>query len=167
MPILLAVSPLAAMRSAPTITSWTPPSFITWAAMLSQMSVTAMPLLQLPGGQPRPLQQRPGLVGEDWKRSALLGGGENTARAVPYSAVARPPALQCVSTPCRRRSDAAPPRRWPGTCGDLSSSMAQGFCQEQARQFRGRDFSGSSSTRRSMRSRAQNRLTAVGRLVRK
>ena len=78
MPILLAVSPLAAMRSAPTTTSWTRPSFITWAAMLSQISVTSMPrLLQLPGGQPGALEQRPGLVGEDAEAPALLGGGED------------------------------------------------------------------------------------------
>ena len=35
------------------------------------------PPLQLPGGQPGPLEQRPGLVGEDVERLALLVGGED------------------------------------------------------------------------------------------
>ena len=42
-PILLAKSPLAAMRSAPTTTAWILPARIRLAAMLSQMTVVGMP----------------------------------------------------------------------------------------------------------------------------
>src|SRR6267378_2966745 len=42
-PILLATSPLAAMRSAPTMTTSTSPRLIRWPAMLSVISVHGMP----------------------------------------------------------------------------------------------------------------------------
>ena len=56
------------------------PSLITWAAMLSQMSVTSMPSLQqLPRRQPRALEKRARLVGEDGDALALLHRGADDA----------------------------------------------------------------------------------------
>ena len=42
-PILLQASPLAATRSQPTNTALTQPFFMTWEAMLSQMTVVSTP----------------------------------------------------------------------------------------------------------------------------
>ena len=73
-PILLAVSPLAAMRSAPVMTASMRPSRITWAAAESQMSVASMPCCsQLPHGEPCALQQRAGFVGPHVRALAAAG----------------------------------------------------------------------------------------------
>ena len=73
-PILLATSPLAAMRSAPTMTaSHLPLLHHRRGHVVADHGDGDAVLLQLVGGDAAALQQRAGLVGEDVEPHALLG----------------------------------------------------------------------------------------------
>ena len=85
-PTLLATSPLAAIRSAPTTTPSTRPDRISPAAAESTMTRCgdAGPA-QFPGGQPAALQQRPGLAHVDQlERLGRVQFGDDAQRRAPF-----------------------------------------------------------------------------------
>ena len=102
-PILFAVSPLAAIRSAPVTTTSTSPAAISEPAAASAITACGNPdRLELPRGEPRALQQRPRLVDEHAlerpllprgaqraERGAVAAGGEAAGVAVRERARAR------------------------------------------------------------------------------
>ena len=136
--------------------------------MLSQISVTSMPrCLQLPGGQPRPLEQRPGLVGEDVEAPPLLGRGEHDGQG--RAVIGR---RQAAGVAVRQHALAFADQAAPAA--PMARHMRAIFLLDRPRlveQLRvssaGDRSSADPATQRSMRSSAQKRLTAVGRLVRR
>ena len=122
--------------------------------------------LELPGGQPGTLEQRPGLVGKDMHGRALLMGGEDHGEggaviggcqaagvAVRQNAVPRP------DQRCPEPADCAAHRAVflvdvPG----LRRAAFRGAARPSSRSIRGQAALHAVD--------AQNRLTAVGRLVR-
>ena len=80
MPILFAVSPFAAMRSAPVITQSTSPAAISEAAAESAITACGIDArLELPGGEPRALQERPRLVDPDVREQPALPAPSSSA----------------------------------------------------------------------------------------
>ena len=163
---MLATSPLAAMRSAPTITASTSPRAIRWPAMLSAMSVVGMPSLDSSQAVSR-APWRYGRVssaqhvldlalprrGADHaQRRAVARGGQSARVAVGEHARARPGSARPPGRPCGGR----PPRPPPGWPAPPRAARPAGP---------GRPWPRRVSKRRRMRSMAQKRLTAVGRVA--
>ncbi|MOA23847.1 hypothetical protein D3C78_1444940 [compost metagenome] len=97
MPILFATSPLAVMRSAPTITQVMPLVFMMWAAAESALRVTGMPSL----ASSQAVRREPcshGRVSSAYTRSTIpsMNAPRITPSAVPKPPVANAPVLQCV-----------------------------------------------------------------------
>ena len=112
-PILFAVSPLAAIRSAPVNTASTSPAAISDAA--AESAITACGIaggLELPRGQPRALEQRPRLVDPDVLEQAALPRREQRADRAAVAA-GREAARVAVRQRARARARAARPRARP------------------------------------------------------
>ncbi len=154
------------MRSAPTTTACTRPSRITWAAIESQISVTSMPrCLQLPRRQPGALQQRPRLVGVDVQPLARFVRGEEHGQR--RAVVGR---RQAAGVAMREHSLAVG-EQLGAESADRAAHLAVflldrvGFLQQRFGYLQRRRAAAAIAALRRMRSSAQNRLTAVGRLV--
>ena len=168
MPILLAVSPLAAIRSAPTTTIWTLPSFMTWAAMLSQIRVTGMPRRWSSQAVSRaPWSSGRVSSAKTRTRYALLVGGEDDrqGRAVIGRGQAAGVAVGQDPLPRLDQGRAMPADRPAHGAVFLVDRVGPRRAADPA--ARGRRRRPSAPAAASIRSRAQNRFTAVGRLVRR
>ena len=87
MPILFAVSPFAAMRSAPVRTQSTSPAAISRPAAESAITVNGMPVgLELPRSEARALEQRPRLADEHVGEQAALPRRPQRAERRPVAA---------------------------------------------------------------------------------
>ena len=107
-PILFAVSPFAAMRSAPVTTMSTSPAAISDAAAASAITACGMPsCLELPRGQPRALEQRPRLVDPDMREQALAPRPRRIAPSADAVAARREPAGVAVGQRARAGREAA------------------------------------------------------------
>ena len=160
---MLAVSPLAQMRSAPTITHCTAPVFIRCAAAESAISVAGMPscissqaVRRAPCCQGR-VSPAKTLSIRPWATPARI-----TPSAVPKPAVASEPVLQWVSTPLPGSISEAPSVPMARLAARSSVSIARASASSAARQSMPSPAWARSSAAR-MRARAQARLTAVGR----
>ena len=131
-------------------------------------------LLQLPSGQPSSLPERPRFVDIDVQPLPLLVGGKDQGQA-PCRNRPSPVRRHCsASAPPRRRPTAARPAGRSGGSPGRSSrciavASASKACAQPTRlvgRRHGRRRAAHVSARcRSIRAKAQNRLTAVGRLV--
>src|SRR6266511_1487805 len=118
-PILLATSPLAAMRSAPTRTTSTSPDAMSDPAIASAITVTGTPSRS----SSHALRRAPWNSGrvspaQTCSRLPVSCAARTTPSAVPYPTVASEPALQCVSTRAPSGTSSAPSRpisRFPAT----------------------------------------------------
>ena len=136
--------------------------------MLSQIRVTGdAPPLQLPGGQPRPLEQRPGLVGEDADGLALLVGGEDHGQGRAVVGGGQAAGVAVGQDPLPRLDQAGAVAADRAAHRPVFLVDRVGLGQQPVEERRGLVVIGRAPRRRSIRSRAQNRLTAVGRLVRR
>ena len=160
----MAVSPFAATRSQPTKTRFTRPLFITVDAILSQIRVVSMPA----PCSSKAVSLAPcssGLVSSQYTRKSVIPCSSATymgAVAVPYFAVANVPALQWVRMPSpglSRPKPISPMRRLIAT----SSSRIACASRKRISLISSTGLPACASRVRSIRSNAQNRLTAVGR----
>ena len=100
---MLTTSPLAAMRSAPTTTWETAPAAIIEAAIESVISVYGMPVaLELPGRQPRALEQRAGLGHQRADRGVGLVRRPHHAERRAVAARGQRPGVADGQDPARR-----------------------------------------------------------------
>ena len=81
--------------------------------------------------------------------------------------MARPPALQWVKIPCPGSTRSAPCRPIARHMARSSSSIARASLEQSVQNRADRRSAFTDANAASMRSSAQNRLTAVGRLVRR
>jgi len=166
-PILFATSPLAAIRSAPTITASISPRAINEPAIESVTSVTGIPSLASSHAVSLAPCKSGRVSQASTRRSRPRCHALRTMpSAVPHSAVASAPALQWVSTEVPGASSSAPaaPSAWQAAASDSIRSSAT--ARARARTLPGaapRASSGSSSAR--TRSMAHARFTAVGRVA--
>ena len=114
--------------------------------------------LELPGGQPRALEERPRLVDPDVREEAVLPRCAQRADGRAVAAVASPPALQCVRAfePGPKRAAACAPMR-----RQRSTSAA---CRARARSGEGSARSCSSAQTEVDRRRPRLGEDAVGRV---
>jgi hypothetical protein len=161
-PTLLAVSPFAAMRSAPVITASTPFETRSSAAAESGSRVAGMPA-RASSQVVRRAPCRSGRVSVAKQRSTSPRSWPSriSASAVPRPPVASAPVLQWVSTRERGRSSSVP---WAASAESVSrwrSSIARACPQRAAR----RSGSGKARARARERATALPRSTAVGRVA--
>src|SRR5262249_45740004 len=127
-PILLATSPLAAMRSAPTTIAPILPCRIIAPAMLSEITVVGM-LSFINSQAVRREPWRNGRVSSayTWIFLPCSTAARITPSAVPYPQVASAPALQWVSTPPEAGGGEAPLRPPPMQGAMSSACIFLGF----------------------------------------
>ena len=158
------MSPLAAMRSAPTMTASTQPFLMTLAAMLSVMSAEGTPATRSSQAVRRP----PCLTGRvsSTHTCSILPCScavKMTPSAVPKYAVASEPALQCVSTFESSPSSSAPCAPMLAVALLVLGDHVERLLQHELAQL-ARGQVGVVVRDARMRSAPQNRFTAVGRV---
>src|SRR6266705_35680 len=163
-PILFATSPFAAMRSAPTITTSTFPRLMRWPAELSVMSVTGI-LSRISSQAVRRAPCRYGRVSLAITETRLPASRaeRTTPSAVPCPAVASAPVLQWVRMRAPSGTCFAPARPMAWLVSRSARKISSAVPASRAAAAFGSPRCAASSER--MRSSAQKRFTAVGRLV--